>query len=101
METIFGLEVVVDDDLHDRAVAGELYCWLAEQARDSGCWPRCGCERRGTCCLDDRVVKSSTGGLALQEIDRRTGLPRAPEQRRLDMEAKIRGRRHTMAQAWS
>ena len=87
METLFGLDVVVDDDLHARAVAegqgledeGDLFCWLAEQARESGCWPHCGCERRGLCCLDHRVVRSSTGELDLQEIDHRTGQPRPPE----------------------
>ena len=73
METLFGLDVVVDDDLHARAVAegqgledeGDLFCWLAERARETGCWPRCGCERRGLCCLDHRVVRSSTGEPAL------------------------------------
>lgn len=85
MEKLFGLDVVVDDNLHGRAVAegfriadeDELYGWLADQARATGGWPRCGCARRGTCCLDHRVVKSSTGGLALQKLDFRTGEPRA------------------------
>ena len=108
METLFGLDVVVDDDLHARAVAegqgledeGDLFCWLAEQARESGCWPHCGCERRGLCCLDHRVVRSSTGELDLQEIDHRTGQPRPPEQRRLEQEARVWGYQHTWAQTW-
>ena len=108
MDTLFGLEVVDDDSLHDRAVAegmglddeDDLFGWLAEQARETGCWPRCGCERRGSCCPDHRVVRSSAGGLALQELDHRTGRPRAPERRRLEREARVWGRRHTLAQAW-
>ena len=108
METLFGLEVVDDDSLHGRAVAegmgledeGDLFCWLAEGARETGCWPRCGCARRGSCCPGHRVVRSSTGGLALQEIDHRTGQPRAPESRRLEREARVLRHRHTWAQAW-
>ena len=108
METLFGLDVVVDDDLHARSVAegmglegeSDLFCWLAEQARETGSWPRCGCECRGLCCLDHRVVRSSAGGLAVQEIDHRTGLPRPPEQRRLEQEARSWGYQHTWAQAW-
>ena len=108
MEKLHGLDVVVDDDLHDRAVAegmgledeADLFCWLAEQARDSGRWPRCGCARQGACCLDHRVVRSSAGGLALQEIDHRTGQPRDPERRRLEREARAWGHRHNQAQAW-
>ena len=108
MDTLFGLEVVDDDSLHGRAVAegmgledeGDLFCWLAEQARETGSWPQCGCARRASCCLEHRVVRSSAGGLALQEIDHRTGEPRAPEQRRLEREARGWGHRHTWAQAW-
>ena len=108
MDSLFGLEVVDDDSLHDRAVAegmgledeADLFCWLAERARDTGSWPRCGCARRGSCCLDHRVVRSSAGGLALQELDHRTGAPRAPERRRLEREARAWGNRHTWAQAW-
>ncbi len=84
-ETV-GLDVVEDDDLHDRAVAegfriadvDELYSWLADQARSSDGWPWCHCESRGRCCLDHGLVRSSTGGLALQEFDHRTGEPRPP-----------------------
>ena len=108
MDTLFGLEVVDDDSLHDRAVAegmgledeGDLFCWLAEGARETGCWPRCGCARRGSCCPGHRVVRSSAGGLALQELDHRTGEPRVPEQRRLEREARGWGYRHNWAQAW-
>ena len=108
METLFGLEVVDDDSLHGRAVAegmgledeGDLFCWLAEQARETGRWPRCDCASRGRCCLDHRVVRSAAGGLALQELDHRTGLPRAPERRRLETEARAWGHRHRWAQAW-
>ena len=108
MEKLYGLDVVVDDDLHDRAVAegfriadeDELYGWLADQARASDAWPWCQCERRGTCCLDHRVVRSSKGGLALQELDHRTGEPRAPERHRQELEAFAWGYRHTWAQTW-
>ena len=101
METLFGLEVVEDDSLHDRAVAegmgledeGDLFCWLAERARDNGRWPQCGCANRCSCCLDHRVIRSSAGALALQEIDHRTGEPRDPECRRLETEARARGHR--------
>ncbi len=108
METLFGLEVVEDDGLHGRAVAegmgledeGDLFRWLAEQARETGCWPRCRCATRGLCCVDHRVVRSSAGALALQEIDHRTGAPRDPERRRLEREARAWGHRHSWAQAW-
>ena len=108
METLFGLEVVEDDTLHGRAVAEgmgleneeDLYGWLAAQSRETGCWPQCGCERRGLCCVDHRVVRSSAGGLALQEIDHRTGRPRDPERRRLELEARVWGHRHNWAQTW-
>ena len=108
MENRFGLQIVEDDDLQGRAVAegyriedeGDLYGWLADQARDSGAWPRCGCERRGLCCVEHRVVRSSAGGLALQEIDPRTGRPRSPERRCLEYEARQFGWEHTVAQTW-
>ena len=108
MEKLFGLDVVEDDDLLGRAVAEgfrianeeELCAWLADQDRASDGWPRCGCRHRARCCLDHRVVRSSTGGLALQEIDHRTGRPRPPERQRLEREASAWGHRHTRAQAW-
>ena len=91
MQTLFGLDVVVDDDLHARAAAegtgledeDDLFCWLAEQARETAVGRSCGCERRGLCCLDHR-----------------TGLPRPPEQRRLEREARSWGYQHTWAQTW-
>ena len=91
METVFALHVVDDDSLHGRAVAegmgledkADLLYWLAEQARESGRWPQCGCASRSSCCLDHP-----------------TGLPRAPERRRLETEARALGHRHTWAQAW-
>ena len=109
METLFGLEVVDGDSLHGRAVAegmgledeGDLFCWLAERARETGSWPRCGCASRASCCPGHRVVRSSAGGLALQELDHRTGEPRAPESRRLEAEARTRGRRHRPAPSCS
>ena len=108
MEKLFGMDVVEDDDLHDRAVEegyriideDDLYAWLADQDRDIGAWPRCGCDRRGLCCVQHRVVRSSEGGLALQEIDPRTGEPRPPEARRLGYEARRFGWDHRFAQAW-
>ena len=108
METLFGLEIVDDDSLHDRAVGegmgrnneDDLLEWLAEAAMEPGSWPNCGCARRCSYCPRYRVVRSSSGGLALQELDHRTGEPRAPERRRLEREARAWGRRHSRAQAW-
>ena len=103
METLFGLEVVDDDSLHGRAVAegmgledeGDLFCWLAERAGGTRRWPQCGCASRGSCCPGHRVVRSSAGALALQELDHRTGEPLDPECRRLETEARARGYRRT------
>ncbi len=108
MTKLYGLEVVEDDALHRRAVAegyalkdeGDLYEWLADQARDTGAWPVCGCESRGLCCVAHRIVRSSAGELALQEVDPRSGLARAPEQRRLEREARGFGWQHAFAQTW-
>ena len=108
MTRLYGLEVVEDDALHRRAVAegyaledeDDLYGWLADKARDTGAWPACDCENRDLCCVAHRVVRSSAGELALQEVDPRTGVARPPEQRRLESEARRFGWQHASAQTW-
>ena len=107
MDTLFGLEVVDDDSLHGRAVAegmgledeGDLFCWLAEQARETG---SCALRLRTPRLVLSRPPRGPIlhGRSRPAELDTATGRPARPERRRLEREARAWGLRHTWAQAW-
>ena len=113
MDKLFGLDVVDDDRLYARAKAeghafegtgieaqSDAFGWMAEMSRDSGCWPRCGCDVRCDACHDHRFIRSADGGLAMQIVEHRSGRPLPPEWHRQRHEAIRFGARHNLATPW-
>ena len=103
------LPAVHDDELFARAAAEgygfkdvwEACSWAREAYEPSSSnWPNCGCDNRCKGCRDARFVVSSSGGVASQTIDPRTGNPLPPESNRLEQEAMLFGAEHARAQPW-